>query len=293
MTGPDARRGLWAGIGAYGLWGVLALYWRLLDTVPPAEILANRIVWCFVFAAAALRLRGSLQPAVDVLCDPSSRRAVFASTALIGINWFLFIWAVAERRVTEVSLGYYINPLFNVALGALVLGERLSRLQLVSVALAALGIVSFTVSLGSLPWLSVVLPLTFGLYGLVRKTARAGPLVGLVLETALLAPGALVYLVVWPPVVGGHLVHGPAPETALLLFGGPLTALPLLLFAAAARRLEYATLGMLQYIAPTLQLACAVWAFDEPFTARHAVTFAFVWAGVFTYAVAARRRLEA
>lgn len=284
----DERHGLWAGVGAYGLWGVLALYWKLLDHVPPSEILAHRVFWCFLFAFAVLRGRGSVQPLLQVLSDRKARRAVALSTLLIGANWFLFIWAVAERRVTEVSLGYYMNPILNVVLGAAFLGERIVGLRRVAVGLAALGVLAFTVGLGYLPWLSIVLAGTFGFYGLVRKTAAAGPLVGLVVETLFLSPLALAYVWVVPAPSGGALLHEGVGTAILLVLGGPITAAPLLLFATAARRLPYSTLGMLQYIAPTLQLLCAVTAFGEPFTPRHAVTFGFVWLGVGLYAGSAR-----
>jgi chloramphenicol-sensitive protein RarD len=290
VSESEARKGLWAGIGAYGLWGVLALYWKLLDHVAPSEILAHRVFWCFLFSLVVLRARGTLQPLVDVLRDRKARRAVGLATLLIGANWFLFIWAVAERRVTEVSLGYYMNPILNVVLGAVFLGERLSGLRRVAVAFAAFGVVAFTIGLGYLPWLSLVLAGTFGFYGLVRKTAAAGPLVGLVIETMFLSPLAVVYVLVVPDEPGGALLQDGWGTVALLLFAGPITAAPLLLFATAARRLPYSTLGMLQYIAPTLQLACAVWAFGEPFTARHAVTFALVWLGVGLYAWSSRPR---
>lgn len=293
VADPESKRGLWAGVGAYGLWGVLALYWKLLDHVAPSEILAHRVFWCFLFSLLVLRARGTLQPLVDVLRDPKARRAVVLATVLIGANWFLFIWAVSERRVTEVSLGYYMNPILNVLLGALFLGEKLSGQRRVAVAFAALGVIAFTVGLGYLPWLSLVLAGTFGFYGLVRKTAAAGPLVGLVIETMLLSPLAVAYVLLVPAEPGGALLGAGASTTALLFIGGPITAAPLLLFATAARRLPYSTLGMLQYIAPTLQLACAVWAFDEPFTSRHAVTFAFVWLGVGLYAWSARPKRAA
>jgi len=289
VPAPRASAGLWAGVGAYGLWGVLALYWKLLDHVSPSEILAHRVFWCFLFSLLVLRARGTLQPVLDILRDPKARRAVALATLLIGANWFLFIWAVAERRVTEVSLGYYMNPILNVVLGAVVLGERLSRARKVAVVLAGLGVAAFTIGLGYVPWLSLVLAGTFGFYGLVRKTAAAGPLVGLVIETMLLSPLAVLYVLLLPETPGGAIAAHGWGTTALLLLAGPVTAAPLLLFATAARKLPYSTLGMLQYIAPTLQLACAVWAFREPFTPRHAVTFAFVWLGVGLYAWSARR----
>ncbi|MEM1025480.1 MAG: EamA family transporter RarD [Myxococcota bacterium] len=273
--------GVGAALAAYGLWGVLALYWKQLSHVSAAEILAYRILFGALGAGLiVVVVRGGPRVAA-VWFDPRQRRAAVLATALIGINWFLFIWAVSEHRVTQVSLGYYINPLVNVALGALVLGERLSGLRKLAVGLAATGVLAFVVNLGYLPWLSLVLALSFGGYGVVRKQAKAGPLEGLFLETALLAPLALLYLLQ----VGAVALFEGGWTTAFLVGGGPVTIVPLLLFAYAARRIPYGTLGMLQYLAPTLQLACAVWAFDEPFTPAHALTFAFVWCGLFVYAV--------
>jgi chloramphenicol-sensitive protein RarD len=282
--------GIWAGVGAYTLWGVLALYWKLLAHVPPLEILAHRILWSFVFGALLLTVRREWSAVRSVLTDGRSLGAVALSTVLIAINWFLFIWAVSQHRVTEISLGYYINPLFNVLLGAVVLSERLRRAQRWAVALAGLGVSWFVVSLGTLPWVSLVLAFSFGCYGLVRKLSPAGPIDGLTLEAGGLTAVALVGLTGGFVPVDGHF-GADLGTTALLVFGGPLTALPLLLFAVAARRIPYSTLGMLQYIAPTLQLLCAVTAFDEPFTQRHLVTFSFVWSGLglFAYDTFSRR----
>jgi len=273
--------GVGAAVAAYGLWGVLALYWKQLAHVPAGEIMAHRVV--FGAAAAGLAVvffRGGGRVA-EIWADPKQRRAVALATLLIGTNWFLFIWAVAQHRVTQVSLGYYINPLVNVALGALFLGERLSRIRRWAVGLAGVGVASFVFTLGHLPWLSIVLALSFGSYGLVRKQAKAGPLEGLFLETALLTPLALLFL--WG--VDGRAIWNGGWTSALLVAGGPVTIVPLVLFAYAARRIPYGTLGMIQYLAPTLQLACAVWAFDEPFTQAHALTFSLVWGGLALYAV--------
>lgn len=266
------------------MWGVLALYWKLLDHVPTPEVLAHRVFWCFWFALILLRARGTLQPLIRVFGDRRARWAVLASTLLIGVNWFLFIWAVGERRVTEVSLGYYMNPILNVVLGSVFLGETIRGLRRVAVGLALLGVAAFTVGLGYLPWLSLALASSFGFYGLVRKTAAAGPLVGLVVETMLLSPLALAWVLIAPAEPGGAFIAEDGGTRLLLILAGPVTAAPLISFATAARRLPYSTLGMLQYLAPTLQLVCAVVAFDEPFTARHAVTFGFVWLGVGMYA---------
>jgi chloramphenicol-sensitive protein RarD len=210
--------------------------------------------------------------------------ALLLSTALISSNWFLFIWAVNTGHVLEASLGYYINPLLNVVLARLVLGERLRPLQLVAVGLAAVGVLYLTVGLGVLPWVSLVLALTFGFYGLVRKVAPVEPLTGLAVETAFAAPIAVLYLLIVPLAQEGRWLPGTPRESLLLLCSGVATALPLLWFAMAAKRLRFTTLGIIQYLAPTCQLALAVLAYGEPFTSRHAVTFILIWTAVVLYA---------
>ncbi|MGF1511295.1 MAG: EamA family transporter RarD [Myxococcota bacterium] len=274
--------GVWAGVGAYVLWGVLALYWKQLAHVEPSEILAHRVLWSFVFGCVILGILGGGGRLLAILREPRAFRAALVATALIATNWFLFLWAVDRHRVTEISLGYYINPLLNVLLGALVLKEKLRNAQRLAVVLAAVGVAFFIVSVGSLPWVSLVLAMSFGIYGLVRKVAAAGPIEGLTLEVGFVSPIALVFLLLRDP-PGGVVLDG-GITAGFLFLAGPLTALPLLLFAYSARRIPYSTLGMLQYIAPTLQLLCAVTAFGEPFTERHLVTFAFVWSGLALYA---------
>ena len=219
-----------------------------------------------------------------MLRDPARRRTLALSSALLALNWGLFIWAVANRRVSEASLGYYLNPLLNVLVGAWFLKERLSRPQVVAVLLATAGVANLAIAQGSLPWISVALAISFCLYGLVRKQAPVTARTGLFIETGFAAPLAITYLVylgVSAPSDGAGFT---TTELALLAGSGIATALPLLWFAEGARRLRYSTLGIIQYIAPTLQLACAVVLYGEPFTSAHAVTFGFIWAAVLLYA---------
>jgi len=269
---------------AYGLWGLLPIYWKLLSEVPAIEVLTHRIVWSLGFIAALLFARSGWRRTLGFLRDRETRRVMFLSTALIATNWFIFIWAVSADRVTEASLGYYINPLLNVALARVFLGERLRPLQGVAVALAALGVAWLTFSRGALPWVSVVLAVTFALYGLVRKRAPVGAVEGLAIETGLVTPLAIGYLLTLTPAFG-HLVTSDALTVSLLVGAGVITAVPLLAFAGAARRLRYSTLGMIQYVAPTLQLGCAVLLYGEAFTADHAVTFGLIWVAVLVYVV--------
>jgi len=276
------RDGVLMALVAYVLWGFFPIYWKWLDAVPPFEVLAHRILWSLFFVVGLLVATGKMRSAWGHLRHAPTRRAMFASTVLIAINWGLFIWAVSADRIRDASLGYYINPLLNVVIGRLVLKERLRPLQVLSVALATAGVTWLAISQGSLPWVSLVLALTFCLYGLVRKQVRVTSAEGLAIETLLTMPFVLLYLLSLDPPLG-HLSQVDGMTLALLLGSGVVTAVPLLAFAGAARRLRFGTLGMLQYLAPTLQLACAVWIYGEPFGPHQAVTFAFIWTAVLLY----------
>ena len=269
---------------AYGLWGLLPIYWKALGAVPALEILAHRIVWSLFFIAAILGWRRARGGRLVFGPGRRVRVAMGVSTMLIATNWGLFIWAVSADRVTEASLGYYINPLLNVVLARLFLGERLRPLQAVAVGLALLGVVQLTVARGELPWVSVVLAVSFAFYGLVRKRTPVGAAEGLAVETLLVTPFALLYLALLHPPFGA-LRTTDGTTVALLLGSGVITALPLLAFAGAARRLRYTTLGMVQYLAPTLQLGCAVLLYDEPFDRASAITFGLIWLAVALYLV--------
>jgi chloramphenicol-sensitive protein RarD len=271
-------------LAAYLAWGVFPVYWKLLARVRPFDIIAHRVLWSFVFVAGLLTLGRRWPEFLRVLKDPRARRALLASTALISSNWFTFIWAVNTGRVSEASLGYYLNPLVNVVLARFFLGERLRPVQLLAVALACAGVLFLALGQGGLPWVSLLLALTFSTYGLVRKLAPVEPLTGLAVETGLATPAALLFLVLGPLAEGRLWPQSPR-DTLLLLGSGVATALPLLWFAQAARRLRYTTLGIVQYLAPTCQLALAVAVYGEPFTSRHAVTFALIWAAVLLYAL--------
>ncbi|MEM6790106.1 MAG: EamA family transporter RarD [Myxococcota bacterium] len=288
----DARRardGLVMAVVAYGLWGLFPIYWKQLAGVPATEVLAHRVVWSLVFVLTIVVLRRQLGRVVAVLRSPRARRSMLLSTSLVGLNWGVFIWAVSENRVAEASLGYYINPLVNVALGRAVLGERLSRGQGVAIAIAGLAVAGLTLAQGRLPWVSLLLAVSFGFYGLVRKRVEAGALDGLTIETGFAAPVALAYLLMLDPAFG----HLAAPTSdghvvGFLLGAGVATSIPLLAFAGAARRLRYTTLGMIQYLAPTLQLACAVGLYGEPLTLEQGLTFGGIWLAIGIYIADAR-----
>ncbi len=257
--------------------------------MPASEILGHRVVWSAVFLVILLAFSGQLSAAKAVFADRRVILPLCATTVLISINWFTFIWGVNAGFLLEVSLGYYINPLINVVLGILFLGERLRPWQIFAVALAALGVLNLTWSLGSFPWIALTLALTFGFYGLLRKVMPAEALVGLGVETVLLTPVALAFLA-WLSLSDTAV----APDLdltgwVLLILVGVVTAMPLLLFTAGARRLRYSTMGVLQYIGPTGHFLLAVFVYDEPFTVTHLVAFACIWIALVVYSVDANR----
>ncbi|XXF78483.1 EamA family transporter RarD [Myxococcaceae bacterium GXIMD 01537] len=284
---PAATRasGVAYAFAAYLSWGFFPAYWKQLTGVPPLLIIAHRVLWSFVFVAGLLTVSRRWSEVWSAVRERRSLLALLASTALISSNWFTFIWAVNSGHVTQASLGYYINPLANVLLARVFLGERLRGLQWLAVGLAAVGVGYLAVSMGEVPWVSLLLAATFSAYGLVRKLVRVEALTGLAVETGLAAPVALLFLVLGPLAHGAAVMGGSARETALLLGSGVATALPLLWFALGARRLRYTTMGIIQYVAPTCQLALAVLAYGEPFTTRHAISFAFIWGAVLLYAL--------
>ena len=268
---------------AYGTWGVLPVYWKWLVAVPLAEVLAHRVAGTVVFSLVLLAVLRRLPEVREALRSPRERRALLASGSLIAVNWGVFIWAVGAGRIVETSLGYYLNPIVNVLLGTLVLRERLSRAQGLAVALAAAGVGVMLVSHGRLPWIALVLASSFGLYGLMHKLSRVRPVPALAIETGALAPLALGFLALGADPPGGALVTGPLLARTLLLAAGPITALPLLWFGSAARRLPLSTLGLFQYLAPTLALLLAVFLYGEPFTRAHALAFLLIWSALALY----------
>jgi chloramphenicol-sensitive protein RarD len=281
---PAALRG--SGVAyafaAYFAWGFFPAYWKQLTTVPALEIIAHRVVWSFLFVAGLLTVSRRWPEFLGVVRNRRTLGALLASTALISSNWFMFIWAVNTGHVTQASLGYYINPLVNVVLARFFLGERLRGMQWAAVGLASVGVLVLAVGSGQVPWVSLYLAITFSAYGLVRKLAPVEPLTGLAVETGLAAPLGLLFLCLGPPAAAP--AHD-AREWLLLLGSGVATALPLLWFAIGARRLRYSTIGIIQYVAPTCQLALAVLAYGEDFTARHGLTFGLIWTAVLLYAL--------
>jgi chloramphenicol-sensitive protein RarD len=265
------------------MWGLFPLYWKTLQHVPALEILSHRMTWSLGFVLLLLLLRRRWDWLKTAVHTPRTLLLFFASATLLSVNWFVYIWGVNAGFIVETSLGYFINPLVSVLMGVVFLGERLRRWQWLAIGLAAAGVIYLTIQYGALPWISLTLASSFALYGLIRKTAPLGSLEGLSLETALMffpALGYLIYLEVVGTAAFGH-VNG--LTTWLLGFAGVATAVPLLFFAAGARLIKLATIGILQYIAPTLQFLIGVFIYHEPFTLDRLVGFSFIWLALVIY----------
>ncbi len=270
---------------AFAMWGLFPLYLKSLQEIPSLEILLHRMAWSLAFVLVALAWRHHWGWLRAVLRQPRVLGGFAASALLLATNWFIYIWAVNNDQVVESSLGYFINPLFSVLLGYVLLRERMRAGQWMAVAIAGAGVLWLTWQVGHLPWVALALAFTFGLYGLMRKTASLGALEGLALETLLLFPLAAGSLG-WLSVHGAnHFGAAPVSTQLLLAAAGPITAIPLLLFAAAARRLPLSLLGLLQYIGPTLQLLLGVFVYGEPFDGARLVGFALIWAALAVYSV--------
>lgn len=283
MATADLRKGYLLGLTAYGIWGLFPLYFKLLTAFDPLLIVTQRAIWSALFGGLALMLWKHAGWLRELLAHPRRLLVLAVSGLLIASNWLIYVWAVNNNHMVEASLGYYINPLVNVVLGMLLLRERLRRLQWVAVGLAALGVAQQLVALGHIPWISLTLAVTFGIYGLLRKQAPVAALPGLVVETWLLLPIAVGWLLLSSS--GGEASEAALlrPEALWLVAAGPITLIPLLCFNAAARHLPYSTLGFLQYIAPTLILILAVAVFGEPFPADKLLAFIFIWLGLAVY----------
>jgi len=281
----EARQGLWFAIASFVLWGLMPLYWHLLKVVPSLQIVAHRVIWSALLVVAWLlwtRGHGWLRAA---LARPRAAWMLALSGLLICFNWSLYIWAVNAGHVVESSLGYFINPLLNVLLGVVLLHERLSRAQWISVALAAAGVAWLTFQFGEPPWIAICLALSFALYGLLRKLLAIDAVAGLGVESLYLFVPALIGLLWFESQgQGGFFTAWGAGVDALLIFGGALTALPLIGFAYAVRRVNLSTVGLIQYIAPTLQFLTGVFVFHEAFDRNRLIGFAFIWAALAIYA---------
>lgn len=275
----EFRFGLVCGVVAYTTWGLFPIYLKQLDPAGAVEVVAHRVAWSVPFGALILSLRGQWRETIRALRAPKIVALLALSALLISLNWLVYVWAVANERVLQASLGYYINPLIFIATGVIVLKERLSSLQGIAVSLAALGVLSLIVGAGIFPWPSLILAVSFTAYGYVRKTTPVGAMPGLFIETSLLAPFALVTLMLLSG--SGNLSFGShgAKLDLLLVAAGPMTVGPLVFFALAARRLSLTMIGFLQYIGPTGQFFLGLY-YGEPFTPAHAICFALIWSAL-------------
>ena len=277
------RNGMFYAAAAYILWGLFPVYFKLLKDIPSQQILMHRVLWSFLLLMAILIVRKQWRWLHDVARRPLVLAGFAASALLLSANWFLYIWAVNSGRVIDASLGYFMNPLVNVLLGYLLLGERLRAVQWCAVALAATGVLWLTWQSGHPPWIGLALALSFGVYGLLRKTASLGALEGLSLETLMLFPIAAGYLIWLTLQQQNAFVVAPVSTQLLMMAAGPLTAIPLLMFAVGARRIPMATLGLLQYMSPSLQLILGVWLYNEPFDHARIIGFIVIWSGLVVY----------
>lgn len=285
--------------GAYLLWGILPVYWKLLQDVSPIQILAHRIWWAFAFLLLLLLLTGKLKAfwneTSQIAREPRKMATVFVAAVILNLNWFTYIWAINNNHIVQTSLGYYINPLVSVMLGIIVLKERLSMWQLIAFLLAAAGVFSITIQYGSFPWVAIVLAVTFGFYGLFKKTVDIGSATGLTLETFLTCFFALPYLAYVLYTGSSSFEFNLAPISLLLMGAGAVTAIPLVMFAAGAKLLPLVVVGFLQYINPTITLLLGVLAYNEPFTRGHLLAFVVIWIGLLLFSLSGTKlfiRLE-
>jgi len=274
-------RGVIAAASAFTLWGVFPLYLRLLQQVPSLEILSHRVLWSVVLLMSLLAMRRQWDWLALVRAQPRIIFTFATSALMVATNWVVYIWSVNHDHIVDASLGYFITPLFNVLFG-IGLGERLRLTQWAAVGLAACGVLWLTVSEGSVPWIGLVIAVTFSLYGLLRKTAALGALEGLSVETMLLLPAAGLFLLL-PDAGSSHAFGSNIPLSLLLMAAGPVTAIPLLMFAYGARRIPLSLVGLLQYIGPSIQLLLGVWLYHEPFAGAKLIGFAMIWLGLAVY----------
>ncbi len=279
----DSIQGFCLALIAFFWWGLTPLYFKEIDAAQPLEVLSHRVVWSVVLLAVLLLLRKRWPEVQEIFSNPKVWGWLLVSALLVTINWLIFIWSISNGRLVEASLGYYINPLVNVLLGVAVLGERLKVLQAVAVGLAALAVGYLTYVGGEFPWIALTLGFTFGFYGLIRKRLPVGAQVGLFVETTMVAPVAIGFLI-WGGMKGENAFLSLGWDFDLLLMlAGVVTTVPLVCFAAAARRLNYSTIGMIQYVGPTVNLLLATLMFGEAFTSVHAISFGIIWFAVLLY----------
>ncbi len=289
-AGGDTLPGFFFALSAYLLWGFLPLYMKALAHIPVAEVIAHRVIWSVPIAGTVLVAIGRTAELRAALRNPRMLAQAALTAALVSINWGIYVWAIGAGRALDTALGYYINPLFSVLLGAAILAERLKPAQIAAVALAAGAVGILTWEAGTLPWVALLLTFSWGLYAFFRKTLPIGPNQGFMLEVLLLGPFALAYAI-WLAATGqSHFLAGTGTDTALLLGCGIVTAVPLMLYANGAKGLRLSTIGMMQYIAPTMIFIVAVFVFEEPFSSTRLLAFGLIWAGLALFTGSMLRR---
>lgn len=274
------NKGLWYAVGAFATWGLMPAYLKSLQHVPALQLICHRVIWSCIMLSATILLARQWRGFRSAVMTPRVLKVYLGAALLIGLNWLVYVWAVNSGFIVEASLGYFINPLFSVFLGVVLLRERLRSMQWVAIGLATVGVLYLTVAYGHLPWIALTLAFTFGTYGLVKKIGPLGSLYGLTLETAMLLAPALFYLFYSDSTGQGAFLHTGTVSDVLLVGTGLVTAVPLLMFASAASRIPLSLLGILHFIAPTLQFLLGVLVYMEPFTQSQFFGFAFVWAGL-------------
>ena len=289
MDPQRTREGLIAALISYSLWGFLPVYFKLVATVPPSEVLIHRVIWAVPFGLVIVLARRQWPEVRRAFHTPGTLGLLALAAVLLAVNWFVYVWAVQNDMIFQGSLGYYINPLLYVLVGVLFFGERLRRLQTGAVLLAAAGVTVLTVSGGELPWIALILATTFTIYGTIRARVEVGGMPGLFVETVVLLPAALAYLVWLAADDVAVFTAGSIGMSGLLMLAGPLTVLPLLMFALAARRLRLSTIGVMQFIAPTLQFLVGL-AYGEELTGPHIICFTLIWIAVILFSGDAWRR---
>ena len=271
------NKGILNGLGAYALWGLFPIYWKLLQQVPALQVIGHRIAWSFVLLIVVILLTKQWKEFRSAALTPKTLGIYSIAAVLLSVNWLVYVWGVNAGFIIETSLGYFINPLLSVLLGVVFLRERLRPAQWLPVGLAAAGVIYLTLAYGRLPWIALSLAFSFGIYGLVKKLAPLGSLYGLTLETAIVLPMALLYLLVVDFTGTGAFLHQGALTDILLIGTGVVTSIPLLLFASAARQIPLTVIGILQYIAPTIQFLIGVFLYDEAFDQSRLIGFSLVW----------------
>lgn len=271
------NKGILSGIGAYALWGFFPIYWKYLHDVPALQVIGHRIGWSFLLLILVILVSGQWQEFRSAISQPKVIGIYLIAGILLSINWLVYVWGVNAGFIVETSLGYFINPLLSVSLGVIFLRERLRPAQWIPVSIAAIGVIYLTIIYGRLPWIALSLAFSFGFYGLVKKLAPLGSLHGLTLETGVVFPAALVYLWIVEANGSGAFLHDSTLIDILLIGAGAVTTIPLLMFASAAKQIPLTVIGLLQYIAPTLQFLIGIFIYKEPFDRSHLIGFGIVW----------------